>query len=207
MDIQNATNNKMSAIDRALAAAKARKTQQSDAAEAATPTDPATDAEAAAKEAARAARKAQAEADREFRAQARAEKKAARLAAKEKPAHMKKVERAGSRLPELSAETKIVFGDVTANLSAQQISALALHLQHHNRVVATTRAIQTQLAIGQTVTIVGGDPKFIGRTGTIDRVQRIRCYVNLKGSSRPYYCFTSDVAPVAAEVDAAAQAG
>jgi hypothetical protein len=47
--------------------------------------------------------------------------------------------------------------------------------------------------VGQVVRITGGDPKFIGLTGALERVQRIRCYVRVPSNGRLVYCFTSDV--------------
>jgi hypothetical protein len=49
------------------------------------------------------------------------------------------------------------------------------------------------LVVGQFVTVTGGDARFIGMTGTLEKVQRIRCYVRIEGQEKPHYCFTSDV--------------
>ena len=214
------TNTKMSAIDRALAAAKARKaakesgeTSVSDTLPTVTVTeeDLKSDLGREALKAARAAEKqvklAKLEEERIARRAARAAKKAAREAASAKPAHMKKVERAASKLPNLSSEAQVTFSDITSNFSGEQITALALHLQHHQRVTATTRAVNTKLAVGQSVRIVGGDPKHLGKTGTVDRVQRIRCYVAVAGMEKPLYCFTSDVSVVVDQDTAAVAAG
>lgn len=238
MDIATNSSNdttKLSAIERALAAAKARKAAKGVDASEPTPQAPkakpqkaaakaAKDAAAAElteiakanktaeRAAAKAAKLAQLAADREARKTAReaakAEKAAARQAAASAkvPAHMKKVARAAEKLPALRETSQQLFGEITANLSADQIAALALHLQHHNRVAATQRAAGMKLENGDAVRIVGGDPKFLGMTGTVDRAQRIRCYVAVPGIKKPVYLFTSDVEKLEASAAVAASA-
>lgn len=141
------------------------------------------------------ARKAEADANRlkkkQEREQERAVKKQERASSK-KPAHLAKVEKAFNKLPILNEAMQTVFNDVTSNFSRDQIGALAAHLNHHNRVSATTRALEQTLSIGDKVRIVGGDPRFIGQEGTVDKAQRIRCYVMVGGGKRAYL-FTSDV--------------
>lgn len=185
--MENATNNDItvSAIDKAIAAAKAR------AAGKAKPADkPPVDAVRPTSEE-RQALRAEAKAKRDAE---RAERKAAKVTPRAVPVHMTKVQKAAGRLPSLSQEIAKVFDEVTTNFGREQITALSLHLQHHNRVSATIKATVAQpLKVGQVVRIVGGDPKFYGMTGALDRVQRIRCYVSVPGTKRPVYCFTSDV--------------
>jgi len=229
MNTSNDTT-KLSAIERALAAAKARKAAKGmDASEqvaapvkakAKTPKAPKAETEetdvAAQRDAkrverlnAKAAKLAQLTADREARKTAReaakAEKAAARAAATadKVPAHMKKVAKAAEKLPQLRTDVQLAFSDIVSNFSRDQIAALALHLQHHNRVAATQRAATMKLENGDTVRIVGGDPKYIGMSGTVDRAQRIRCYVMVPGVRKPVYLFTSDVEKVQALAEAA----
>lgn len=110
------------------------------------------------------------------------------------PVHMSKVEKAAAKLPVLSDSAASLFEEITTNLPAATISALSAHLNHFNRVQATQRAVgAAPLKVGQVVRIVGGDPRFIGQTGHLEKVQRIRCYVKLSDSGRVAYCFTSDV--------------
>ena len=90
---------------------------------------------------------------------------------------------------------QLTFNEVTTNFSAEQITALALHLQHFNRVKATERALNQKIEAGMSVRIIGGDPKYIGMTGTVSKAQRIRCYVEVPGIKKPVYLFTSDVEP------------
>jgi transcription antitermination factor NusG len=216
------TTNKLSAIEKAIAAAKARKAAaqsvQPAAAERAaeapkkerTPKaakEPKDDsiraASKAARDAERAVKKAQLDADREARKAARASKKATKASEKQdaarKPAHMKKVERAAAKLPPLNDSAQLLFSEAVGNFSADQLTAIALHLQHHNRVMATQRAVSTKLEVGMQVRIIGGDPKFVGLTGTVDEVRRIRCYVSVPGQKNRIYSFTSDVEVVEAQ--------
>lgn len=200
----------MAEIDKALKAAKNRKAakQAAGTTEGTTATAPAekvikplkpkmSDEEKAAKlaqrETERAAKKAQRDADRAAKI---AERNANRA-----PAHMKKVQKAAEKLSPLGQAAELLFNEATANLPASDLSALAAHIQHFNRVKSTERAASQKLESGQSVTITGGDPRFIGKTGTLTKVQRIRCYVNI-GASKDVYLFTSDVqldaAPAAA---------
>jgi len=184
--------NEMSAIDKALAAAQARKAMKEGLSMEAGTTSKVDDATKVAakiaKDVERAARQTQIKAQRE-------ERKAARAAEKTsgKPVHMKKVERAASKLPRLNEQMTLLFNEATTNFNAEQLTALALHLQHFNRVKATERALNQRAELGQKVRIIGGDPKFIGMTGTVSLARRIRCFVDVPGFKKPVYCFTSDV--------------
>jgi len=201
MQTTNDTNldTKLSAIDKALAAAKARKAAK----EGATPPEAAAKEPKAKKETApefakvqktealKAAREA-AKAVRDAERQKRREEKAEATSGK-KPVHMKKIETAAAKLPTMQSEVQRLFDEATSNFSAEQTMAIALHLQHFNRAKATERALGQRVVAGAKVRIVGGDPRFIGKFGTVDRAQRIRCYVNVPGTKRPVYLFTSDV--------------
>lgn len=196
----------VSEIDKALAAAKARKaaktgdsTTPKASKEPAAPKEPKrpklTDEEKAARLEALNAQRAERKAARDA---ARAEKVAARNAARQ-PAHMKKVEKAAERLSPLGDAAQLLFNEATTNLTATELAALATHIQHFNRVKATERALSQVIEAGQTVTVIAGDPRFIGKTGTVAKAQRIRCYVTIEGFTKPAYLFTSDVEIVQAE--------
>jgi len=213
MEIQeNNLNNKLSAIDKALAAAKARKAAKegtSSIIDVESPSQPVkaqkvklSDEEKAQKVADRAAKQAQLKVEREAR-------KAAKQAEKSsgKPAHMKKIDRAAGKLPSLTASAQLLFNEATTNFSSEQIAAISLHLQHFNRVKATERALGQKLATGMNVRIVSGDPRFIGMTGTVAKAQRIRCYVTIPGVKKDVYCFTSDVEVTEASVSATGTEG
>lgn len=186
-------NTKLSAIDKALAAAKARKASK----ESSSSSD---DGEVKVTKSApdKAEKIAAREAKRAQMAKEREERRAAKAEQNKGPAHMKKIDRAASRLPVLSDSAQLLFNEATTNFSAEQITAISLHLQHFNRVKATERALSQKVEVGQTVRIIGGDPKFVGMTGTVSKAQRIRCYVTVPGTKRDVYCFTSDVEPQAA---------
>lgn len=165
----NATT--INAIDAAIAKAKARR------------------AEAGSAEGRKAAQEA--------RAAERAARKAAKQAQAKPTAHMTKVEKAGARLPSLGAVAQSTFDEVVRTLNSEQRGALALHIQHFNRVQATTRALTSgDLKVGQLVRITGGDPKYIGMTGAVETLRRIRCFVTVPGAKKPVYLFTSDVEAV-----------
>jgi hypothetical protein len=191
----NKNNVNVSAIDRALAAAKARKAAKEASDPSPMPrkaekTEPKPDAAAKAaakaeKEAQKAARKAERDAAREARKAAKVDK------ADKKPAHMKKVERALSKLPSLNEPTQLLFNEITCNLSASQIDALALHLQGYNRQMATVNAMKsTMLQIGETVRITGGDPKFIGMVGKVVKSRQLRAKIDVPGQKKLVYIFT-----------------
>lgn len=202
-------NSDVSEIDKAIAKAQEKKakrqalngeavTKPVKLKAAAPPKAPkATDEEKLAK---RAARKVEADAKAAVRAEARAERKAARALAKATP-HMKKIERAASRLPALTDEARLVFNDVTVNFAAADVASIAAHLQHFNRVSATGRAVgATAPSVGASVTIVGGDPRYVGKTGVVTKAQRIRCYVEVEGAKKALYLFISDVQVAQSEV-------
>jgi len=201
MDTTQTLDTKFSAIDKALAAAKARKATKEllpqtsaevpDALQ--KPQKKTTDEEKAAKLVVRTQKQVQLKADREAR-------KAAKVQQPKGPAHMKKINRAASKLPELNDQAQLLFGKATTNFSAGQLTALALHLQHFNRVKATECALSQKVEAGSQVRIIGGDPKFIGMTGAISKAQRIRCYVSVPGVKREVYCFTSHVELVASSL-------
>lgn len=217
---QNDLDTKLSAIDRALAAAAARKAAKAAAhsessgtlrrvetteveAPAAKPMkkDPAAKA---AREAERMVAQKKREAEREAR---RAAKAVEAESGSKKVAHMKKVERAASKLPALNDAATLLFNEAVVNFSAEQLAALALHIQHFNRVKATERAVNQRVETGSRVRIVGGDPKFIGREGVVSLARRIRCFVDVPGVNKPVYLFTSDVQVLEAARESAEAVG
>ena len=188
---------KLTAIDKALSQAKARKAMRDSTLR----SEGGDTAQAGKKSGASSGDKAIKLAERLERQQKivadRVERKAVKLKEKETvvkgPVYMKKIERAAGKLPQLGMESQLTFNEVVANFSREQVTALALHLQHFNRVKATERALDQKVVQGMDVRIVGGDPKFVGMTGSVIRSQRIRCYVAIPGVKREVYLFTSDV--------------
>lgn len=206
-------SDEISAIDKAIAAATARKAAKNGGVSTATgeklpkaPKEPkpakepskrtrVSDEEKAARQAAKDAARATRKAEREA---TRAAKKLAKASDKKTP-HMAKVEAAAAKLPALTDEAQVAFNDITANFSAAMVSAIAAHMQHFNRARATERALTQVIKAGNTVRIVSGDPRFIGQVGEVAKAQRIRCYVSVPGVNKPVYCFTSDCELVAAD--------
>lgn len=209
----NSTNgtNKLSAIDRALAAAQARKALKVN-------TDgDATDApvikskdkpkvDSADKAAEKAAKEARRVADRLERSKEREARRAAKEADKSNKgtAHMKKVARAASKLPPLGDDARALLDEISTNLGRVDQAALALHIQHFIRVKATEMSSGRRYQAGQKVRIVAGDLKFIGAIGTIESARPLRCFVNVPGAKKPIYVFTSELEPVE---DAAVRTG
>lgn len=196
MSDKKLTDANMSAIDKAIANAKARKATKGTGDETSTakpvkePKAPKlSDEEKAAKLAKREIERAEAKTARDaLRAAKIAERNANRA-----PAHMRKVQKAAEKLASLGQAAELLFNEATANLPAADLAALATHIQHFNRVKATERALGQKLEVGQSVTIVAGEPRFVGKIGTLSKVQRIRCYVDVEGLTKPVYLFTSDV--------------
>ncbi len=194
MEIQASNPNKQyTAIDKALAAARARKEAKSgeDATKvkiSSTKTPNEKTVARAAKDAERATKKLERESQRAARRAAKAT-----VQSDAKKPHMKKIERAASCLPKMTEAAERFFNEATTNFSAEQITAIALQLQHFNRVKATERALNQKLEVGQCVRIISGPTKYVGMCGTIDHAQRIRCFVAVPGIKKPVYLFTSDV--------------
>ena len=203
--MQNVNDNldtKLSAIDKALAAAKARKAAKDSSppdagdevqTDSAKPKSKSVTQPDFAKQQKKDALNMARSADKERRDLERAERRAAKASTVKGPVHMKKVETAAAKLPALVEAAQILFTDITSNLSREQVTAIALHLQHFNRMKATERALDQRVVTGSQVRIVGGDPRFVGSVGTVERAQRIRCYVTVPNAKKPVYLFTSDV--------------
>ena len=147
-----------------------------------------TDEEKAARLAEKEASKARREADKLARQAAKAVKK---------PAHMTKVERAGSNLPGMSTETTEILNSLFDSQDASAISAFLANAQHRLRAQSTAASVGLKLEVGQLVRIVSGEPRFIGQLATVTSVRRIRCHVTPEGHDKPVYLLNSDVTPVA----------
>lgn len=175
-----ALETKITEVDKQIAAAKANKAKRV--------TDPEREAQKAAAAAEREAKKAERQAERDRKAAERANRQV----------HMAKVDRAAQQLPTLSNDASRLFNEITANLSQNDVASLAAHLNHFNRVHATQSSATATLSEGMTVVITGGDPKYIGKTGTVSKAQRIRCYVDI-GGEKPVYLYSAHVRIVESE--------
>lgn len=199
------STDKLSAIELALAAAKARKAAKEQSA--GQPSGDTQDrASARAQiEADRAARKARREEEGRNPSPSKEEKralKAAKRAAKDaehsgRPVHMKKVERAKSRLPSLCSNGERILTTALTDLNPVQLESLAQHLVVSARERRTLNAINaSRIPVGSAVRIVGGDPKFIGSTGTIVSSHKLRLLVSVEGSNKPLYIYSGEAEPV-----------
>lgn len=211
----------LSAIDRALAAAKARKaakeaaglepevtvtpkTKKDPAAKASKikvekVVDPALAAARAAKVVARVeargSKLAQFEAARAERRAARDVKSLARAAtlAVVIPAHLKKVERAKAKLPQLNEKMQALVDNIVSSFSLHQLDTMVMHMQLHARAEKTRLASKGgALPIGASVTIFGGDPRYIGKAGTVVTSRKLRATVAVDGAKKPVYIYTSE---------------
>lgn len=141
---------------------------------------------------------------------------------RETPAHMPKVDRQAASLPPMSQDVQTLHAAANNMSTADMISLIAhLNIAVRRRGVQQAAALNEQgknnpsrqLEPGARVTVLTcqTNPRLIGMQGTVSKVQRIRCYVELDG--REYtekedakgnkykgdYFFTSDVAPVSAK--------
>jgi transcription antitermination factor NusG len=193
--IASLTDEQVSKIDAAINAAKQRRSDQPTPSETERPKrQHLTSEERAARDSLRAHVREEKKVARE---KARAEKRAIREANARVP-HMSKIEKAANRLPHMNRNVGSAFDDLASRLTASELFALAENLQHHVRLTQTNNALETRLSVGQSVTIVSGNPRFVGHIATVKKVQRIRCYVQVQGYEKPVYLFTSDCEPLEA---------
>ena len=195
---QDAADRAADAVDAAIAAALSRKAAKASA----TPKAPAEPKRPRLSDEEKKARSEKLEATRAERKVARDAARAEKLAARAsttRPAHLAKVQAAAQKLGSLSPDAQLIFNDATTNLSAAELTVLAGHIAHFNRENSTLRALDSKLEAGQRVTVTGGDPRYIGQTGAVSKVARIRCYVQLDGVEKVGYFFTSDLVPLATE--------
>lgn len=210
METQTSQPTQLSAIERALAAAKARKAAREAEGDPTTPTTPPpprpglesevriVTEDRSAKAAERAERQARILEERRQRTEARTAKKADSPPRSRStgPVHMKKVESARARLPGLGVVASRIFDEAATVLDSTQLEALAAHLQFHNRRAATTAAPAKPIPVGTQVTIVGGDHRFVGQVGTVTKSQKLRSFVSVAGMKKDLYTFTAHLSPV-----------
>lgn len=206
--MQQMTNDE-SQLDRELAKATQRVREKRSKASAAPDVAPADEAPARQR---RLSKEQREERDRlavERRAKAKQERESRReqrlleRAAQRKVPHLSKVQKAAAQLPELSDPAAQAYERLVAELSPVDLNSLGLHLQHLYRHHATEAAAARTLREGQLVRLLGGPAKTRGRVGTVESLNRIRCYVRLEGVTHPVYVFTSETE----DVDDAVAAG
>lgn len=130
------------------------------------------------------------------KAKVRAEKKAEREANKPLK-HQAKLDRARAQLPELEPVAQEMFDLLVRDYTADHLETLSAHLSFHVRQLQTRTAVDSTLAVGQTVRIKSGNQRHLGKVGVVTRAQRIRCYVSVPNVEKEIYLFTSDVEPIA----------
>jgi len=118
--------------------------------------------------------------------------------------HMSKVEKAAKGLAPMDGDTETFFNEIKGALGAAQIDILTAHLAFYSRASATKGSLEIKLAPGARVKIVSGSPKLIGKTGTVAKWQRVRCFILVDGIAKEQYLFNANVE--ALEEPAAAEA-
>jgi len=132
------------------------------------------------------------------RARRRAEREARKIEREKnrRTPHMAKAEKVINKLPPLPENLKVIFDHLMNSGHSQvHLELLADHLKAYSRLERTKAAVAADdgLKLGSDVVVIGGDPKFIGRTGQISNIKRIRCHVRLPDQERELYLFRSDV--------------
>lgn len=144
------------------------------------------------------------------KAEKKAERDAKRAAAKaeklanQKPAHLTKVQKAIEKLPKMNDVASNLFDYVLSPVngaSMSDVEVLVAHLEAHVRLIRTTQALERNLEPGTAVRIVGGNKRYMGKTGVVTKCQRIRCYVDVPGVDKEVYLFTSEVEPLEVEAE------
>ena len=113
------------------------------------------------------------------------------------PKNSKKLENARAKLPTLSPNATGKFGELTKDLDITELDSLAAHLAFYARSKRTLAANDATVALGQVVRVVSGQADLVGKVGTVAKLNRIRCYVEIE--EKQHYLFTSDVVPVKTE--------
>lgn len=113
------------------------------------------------------------------------------------PAHMSKVNKVAAQLPALSPDAQLLF-TAANNMASADINSLVSHLNISIRrrgvqAIAQGSTGPSSLKVGDRVTIRSGQPRFVGQSGVVSKVQRIRCYVRLDGRNKDDYFFIADI--------------
>lgn len=146
-------------------------------------------------------------AEREALKKAREEKRAARKAAREEKKAAKAAERAAkgsgdklvekalSKLPKLDENTAALVAQIVECTHAHSASLAAVidHLKFAANVAGRAQAKAVEVEAGDAVRIVGGNPKYVGMVGIVERAAKLRCHVAVPGKDTTIYLFNSDV--------------
>jgi hypothetical protein len=105
--------------------------------------------------------------------------------------HMAKVEKVAAGLPPLSPDAQATF-DSVKKLQTAELHVLRAHLDVEARRRSTAPAVGPAIEVGDEVKIlVEKNTKYIGKTGVVHQVNRIRAHIQV-GASRAY-CFLTDL--------------
>jgi hypothetical protein len=190
------TNIQNDTIEAAIALAKARNAGTAAATRKPRPTQEELDAAREARKNERAIRQEELAAQREERKAEREIKKAQKQAAQEiKVPNTARLKTASDKLPQLSDNASgCVLNVIGANLNETELACVITHLQYSLRSRQTLAAVNgSSLEVGDEVIIVTGQANYIGKTGTVTKVSRIRCFVQVPGKESALYLYTSDV--------------
>lgn len=115
-------------------------------------------------------------------------------------AYDKTIANSEARLPEISPLGASIVALAMENMSPRDAAVLALHLNHRLREASIERSRAaaeegliekgTLVRLSRVATV---SPKYEGRVGTVQRVVKLRCYVKLRGVSRPFYVYLAEV--------------
>lgn len=112
---------------------------------------------------------------------------------------MAKVERAGNRIPKMATMALGIYENAITSLPGNQIVALAQHLNFHHRKQSTIKSLAKKVRSGTVVRIMGGDARYIGKSGLVIKAGRLRCHVAIAGVEKRAYLFNSDVIAIVNE--------
>jgi hypothetical protein len=115
-------------------------------------------------------------------------------------AYDKTIVNSAHRLPPISDLGASLVQLAMANMEPKEVAVLALHLNHglrqasieNSRAVAEAGKIEkgTHVRLKRVATV---SPQHAGKVGVVQRVSKLRCYVKLKGVSRPFYVYLAEV--------------
>jgi hypothetical protein len=110
---------------------------------------------------------------------------------------MKKVNNARAKLPALNGESTKMYDEILSSFSVAQIEALSSHLALGARAKKTEAATRApRLPLGAMVRVSGGDPRYIGKVGTVVHSQKLHAKVEVPGMSRLVYIYNGEAVEI-----------
>ena len=118
-------------------------------------------------------------------------------------AYDKTIVNSEARLPPISDLGRGIVALVVNNMAPKEVAALAMHLTHTCREASIKESREAAeggtVAKGdlvQLVRVATVSQKYEGLAGVVQQVSKVRCYVKVKGHSRPFYVYMSEVQKV-----------